>query len=139
MENNKKISVLISVFNQEKYIGRCIRSLLSQTLKDNLYEIIVVNDGSTDKTPYALKLFTDPNKSLVKVITNDKNIGLPASINKAIHNSKSEYLVRVDSDDWVSQEFLKFFARIFIIFIFKFFFLGSYKKPMTHTSKNTIY
>ena len=62
MENNKKISVLISVFNQEKYIGRCIRSLLSQTLKDDLYEI-VVNDGSTDKTPYALKLFTDPNKS----------------------------------------------------------------------------
>ena len=107
MENNKKISVLISVFNQEKYIGRCIRSLLSQTLKDDLYEIIVVNDGSTDKTPYALKLFTDPNKSLVKVINNDKNIGLPASINKAIHSSKSEYFVRVDSDDWVSKDFLK--------------------------------
>jgi len=107
MENNKKISVLISVFNQEKYIGRCLRSLLSQTLKDDLYEIIVINDGSTDKTPYALKLFTDPNKSLVKVINNDTNIGLPASINKAIHNSKCEYFVRVDSDDWVSKDFLK--------------------------------
>ena len=105
MKRNKKISVIVSVFNQEKYIGRCLRSLLSQKLSSELYEILVVNDASTDRTPYALELFCNPLNSIVKVLNNKKKLGLPASINKAIKFSKSEYF-EVDSDDWVSNEFL---------------------------------
>ena len=63
------ISVIVPVYNQ-KYIGRCIRSLLSQSL-EKFYEIIVVNDGSKDKTDQALSLF----KRDINIIKNKKNLG----------------------------------------------------------------
>ena len=66
------ISVIVPFYNQKKYIGRCIRSLLSQSLEKNFYEIIVVNDGSKDKTDQALSLF----KRDINIIKNKKNLGL---------------------------------------------------------------
>ena len=102
-----KVSVIIAAYNQEKYIGRCLRSLLQQNLSNDLYEIIIVNDASDDRTSYALDLFCDPRKSIIKVINNKNNLGLPSSLNKAIKFSDSKYIVRVDSDDWVSIDFLK--------------------------------
>ena len=102
-----KISIIVSAFNEEKYIGRCLRSLLKQNFDNNLFDIIVVNDASTDRTDFALELFCDPRKSMIKVINNKENLGLPSSLNKAISLSNSKYLVRVDADDWVSADFLK--------------------------------
>ena len=58
-KKSKLISVIVPVYNQEKFIGRCIRSLLVQNIPKEQYEIIVVNDGSTDKTEYALKIFSE--------------------------------------------------------------------------------
>ena len=96
------ISVIIPVLNQEKFIGRCLRSILQQTLDRNFYEILVINDGSTDKTSYALELFGKE----ITVINNKKNIGLPASVNKGIKKSKGKYIIRLDSDDYVNENFL---------------------------------
>jgi len=104
MPNKPIISVIVPVFNQEKFIGRCLRSLLHQTIAHEKYEIIVVNDGSTDRTPYALELFHDA----IKIITNSTNIGLPASLNRGITAARSIYIVRVDADDYVNQNFLNF-------------------------------
>lgn len=98
------VSVIVAAYNQEKFIGRCLRSLLHQTIPHENYEIIVVNDGSTDRTPYALELFHDA----IHPITNETNLGLPASINRGIMAAKSEYIVRVDSDDYVNHNFLNF-------------------------------
>ena len=105
-----KLSVIVSAFNQEKYIGRCLRSLLHQSLIRNEYEIIVINDGSFDKTAYALELFNSPKEDLIKVITNKENLGLPTSLNKGINASKGKYIVRVDSDDFVNFNFLQFLS-----------------------------
>ena len=99
---NLKISVIVAVYNQEHYIGRCLRSLLHQTLHHSDYEIIVVNDGSIDRTSYALDLFCDPFESIVKVLTNKANQGLPSSLNKALKVARAPYIVRVDSDDFVN-------------------------------------
>jgi glycosyltransferase involved in cell wall biosynthesis len=96
------ISIIIPTFNQEKFIGRCLRSLLDQSLDRKLYEIIVINDGSKDYTNLALNLFKDE----IKLVTNKKNMGLPYSLNKGILSSKGRYVVRVDSDDYVNKEFL---------------------------------
>jgi len=106
IENNSKplVSVIIAAFNQEKFIGRCLRSLLSQSIPNDDFEIIVVNDGSTDRTPYALELFHEA----IQTISNEKNIGLPASINIGIKAASSEFIVRVDSDDYVNHNFLNF-------------------------------
>ena len=102
------VSVIVAVYNQERFIGRCLRSLLDQTMPHSDYEIIVINDGSDDRTQYALELFCDPFDSIVKVITNKKNLGLPAAINQGIKASSAPYVVRVDSDDFVNINFLNF-------------------------------
>lgn len=98
------ISVIVAAYNQERFIGRCLRSLLHQTISHEDYEIIVVNDGSTDLTSYALSQFHDA----IHTISNAKNLGLPASINLGIMAARSEYVVRVDSDDYVNHNFLNF-------------------------------
>ena len=98
---NPVVTVVIAAYNQEKYIGRCIRSVLNQKF-DLPYEIIVVNDGSIDKTKYALELF----KEEIVIINKKKNLGLPHSLNLAIKKAKSAYIVRVDSDDYVNENYL---------------------------------
>lgn len=99
-----RVSIIVAAYNQEKYIGRCLRSLLHQTFPQDSYEIIVVNDGSTDRTAFALELFHDA----IHPITNERNLGLPASINKAILAARSPFIVRVDADDYVNTNFLNF-------------------------------
>ena len=104
MKNTPMVSVIVAAYNQEKYIGRCLRSLLDQTLSKEDYEIIVVNDGSTDKTSYALELFQEA----ISIITNKQNQGLPASVNAGILAANAPYIVRVDADDYVNRNFLNF-------------------------------
>jgi len=99
-----KISVIIPAYNQEKFIGRCLRSLYNQTLDKSLFEVIVINDASNDKTSYAISLF----HKFVKKINNEQNLGLPASVNLGIKKSIGKYIVRVDADDYVNENFLKF-------------------------------
>jgi glycosyltransferase involved in cell wall biosynthesis len=99
-----KISVVITAYNEERFIGRCLRSIISQSLPSSDYEVIVINDASTDKTAYALELFGDS----IRVFNNKKNIGLPASINKGIKVAKGEFLIRLDGDDYVNTNYLNF-------------------------------
>lgn len=107
-----EISIIISNFNHEKWIERTIRSLLHQQyIEQNDFEIIVIDDCSSDNSKVILEKFID--FSNVKIIYNDVNLGLPQSINKAIQNSIGRYIVRVDSDDYVSRKFL-FFLKYFL-------------------------
>ena len=99
----KQVSVIVPSFNREFYLGRCIRSLVSQSMNIEDFEIIVIDDGSTDDTKKILNAFKDD----IKVISNYKNLGLPASLNIGIKESVGKYIVRVDSDDYVNKEFLK--------------------------------
>jgi len=105
------ISVIVCAYNHEKWIERCIRSLNNQSFINRQdFEVIIVNDGSTDNTYKILKNLKD--LKFLKIINNKKNIGLAKSINKAIKLSSGRYIVRVDSDDYVSRNFLyilKFF------------------------------
>ena len=96
------ISVIVAAHNQERYISRCLRSLLAQSIAREKFEIVVINDGSTDHTPSVLEEFVDE----IVLITNEINIGLPASLNKAIRRARAPYVVRVDADDYVNNEFL---------------------------------
>lgn len=98
-----EISVIISVYNHEKYIARCIRSLISQSFNLSNFEIIVVNDGSNDNTSKILEAFSED----IIIINNDINLGLPTSLNIGIKKAKGRYIVRVDSDDYVNTDFLK--------------------------------
>jgi len=102
MSTGPAIAVVVAAHNQEKYIGRCIRSLLNQSFDRTGYEIMVVNDGSSDRTSYALELFD----SDIRVLTNGEKSGLPASLNRAIRMTTARFIVRVDGDDYVNRDFL---------------------------------
>lgn len=104
---NKLISVIVPVYNQEMFVGRCIRSLLNQSIDQSNYEIILINDGSTDKTKYALDLFSG---GIIRVIHKEQNKGLPHSLNEGIKAAIGKYIVRVDADDYVNEHYLLFLS-----------------------------
>jgi len=91
---NPKVTVLMSVYNGEKYLREAIDSILAQTFKN--FEFLIVNDGSTDKTAEILKSYKD---SRIKIISNEKNIGLTKSLNKGLKAAKGNYIARQDADD----------------------------------------
>lgn len=97
------VSVIIPVLNGEKYIGRCIRSLISQSIESSDYEIIVIDDGSTDNTIKALA----PFEKEIKILRHDSTRGLPSSLNTGIRSVRGHFVVRVDSDDYVHSDYLK--------------------------------
>jgi glycosyltransferase involved in cell wall biosynthesis len=88
------VSVIISVFNGEKYLPQAIESILNQTLTN--FELIIVNDNSTDST---LEVLQDYKDDRIKVITNDQNIGTYPSANKALKIATGDYIARLDADD----------------------------------------
>ena len=91
---NPKVTALMSVYNGEKYLNEAIDSILTQTFKD--FEFLIVNDGSTDKTAEILKSYKDPR---IKIINNEKNIGLTKSLNKGLKLATGKYIARQDADD----------------------------------------
>ena len=98
-------SIVITNFNYEKYLGRCIRSCLNQSIAEP-YEVILVDDNSKDGS---LKIANDfKNFKNFKIISNKKNMGVAASANIAFKKAKGKYIVRIDSDDFVSKYFLFF-------------------------------
>ena len=106
------ITVVVCTYNHGAWIERCIRSLLNQKfIKKDDFEIILIDDKSTDSTKKILKNFSDLEN--LRIHSNKKNIGLPKSLNKAIKLSKGRYVTRVDSDDYVQRNFL-FLSKLFL-------------------------
>ena len=95
--NNTKISVIIPVYNVQKYLRQCLDSIINQTLKE--IEIICVNDGSTDDSLIILEEYASKDDRIR--IINKKNGGVGAARNSGIEVSTGEYIGFVDSDDWV--------------------------------------
>lgn len=98
---NKKISVIVAVYNTEKYVERCLNSLLNQTYQN--LEIIVVEDGSIDNSKKVLKKYADNKK--IKIIYNKKNCGLSYSRNVGLENATGDYIGYIDSDDYVDLDY----------------------------------
>lgn len=100
-KNNFLVSVIISAYNAEKYIGQTLDSVLQQTRAE--VEIIVVNDGSTDNTSLILESYAQKG---VKVIS-QKNKGQDAALNKGFRHSNGQYIKFMDSDDLINPEMIE--------------------------------
>ena len=87
------LSVILPVFNAEKYLNQAIESILNQTFDD--FELIIINDGSTDSSKEIINSFNDERI----VFVDQKNSGLPRTLNKGILISRAEIIVRMDADD----------------------------------------
>ena len=89
-----KVSVMMPVYNGARYIGDAIKSILTQTYGD--FELLVLDDGSTDNTLQVIKSFNDPR---IRIIRNDRNIGTVLTRNKGLRECCGEYVAMLDSDD----------------------------------------
>jgi len=99
-------SVVIPLFNKEQYIGRALNSVLTQTFED--FEVIVVNDGSTDEGANVVKEFVDSRIHLV----HQKNAGETAARNRGIEEAKAELIAFLDADDEWKPRFLETVLRL---------------------------
>lgn len=93
-----KFSIIVPVYNTEKYVKRCLDSIKSQSFKD--YEVIIVNDGSTDNSSDIISKYS------YKVI-NQENQGLSMARNNGVKEASGEYLIFLDSDDYIEKDLLK--------------------------------
>ena len=100
---NDLITVMIPAYNAQKYIGRCIESLLKQTYKE--IEILIVNDGSKDNTKSICEDYSQKD-SRVRLV-NQENGGEGAARNTGLREAKGKYLTFVDADDYVKEDFIE--------------------------------
>lgn len=108
MKDFPKVSVILTIYNREKYIEKCVRSLLEQTL-DNV-ELVVIDDASTDASLSILNRVLEdyPNrKPMVHLICLEKNAGRAVARQTGMDHVKGEYVIHVDSDDWVDHDMLE--------------------------------
>ena len=91
---NPLISVILPVYNAEKFLNESINSILEQTYTH--FELIIVNDGSTDTSQSIIDHYSDPR---IRKINHTQNKGLVASLNEAINNAEGDFIVRMDADD----------------------------------------
>lgn len=100
----KKISVIMPAYNVEPYIGRCLKSLEAQCLKD--FEVIIVNDGSTDGTEKIILDYMSDSGLDIKYIY-QKNAGQGYARNEGMGQASGEYIAFIDSDDYVDSDYLR--------------------------------
>lgn len=102
MESVKdRITIIVPVYNAEAYLARCIDSLLSQTYPD--VEIILVNDGSTDDSSKICNSYTQEQRPVL--VLNQRNQGVSAARNKGLKYASGEYVIFVDADDWIRNDY----------------------------------
>lgn len=108
-----KLSIIVPAYNVEKYITQCLDSIVSAVVGFDDYEILVVEDCSTDNTSALLDKIKLNYKNL-RLIKNEKNIGLSGARNNALKHSRGQYVTFVDSDDMLSYGIIaKVFQKIY--------------------------
>ena len=91
-----KVTVLMPVYNGERYVGEAIESILAQTFTD--FELLIVDDGSTDRTLSILREYARQDRRVV-VLQNGSNLGLVPTLNRGLSATRGEYIARMDADD----------------------------------------
>lgn len=102
-----KISIIVPIYNTEKYLQRCIDSILNQTFKD--FELILVNDGSTDLSGKIIEDYARKDKRIKTL--HIENSGQGAARNRGLDIATGDYIGFVDSDDWIHQDMYQVLYR----------------------------
>ena len=103
------ITVIVPIYNVEKYLKRCIESILNQTFKD--FELLLLNDGSTDSSGKICDIYASKDNRIV--VRHKKNQGVSTTRNLGIDIAKGEYITFIDSDDWIEKDYLeKMYSKI---------------------------
>jgi len=100
--NAMDVSIVITAYNYAHYLEKCLESCLHQVGAGLMYEVIVVDDGSTDETPDVLNRWTDPRFKKFRI----PNSGIERASNFGFQQAVGKYIVRVDADDWLLPNYL---------------------------------
>ena len=98
-----KVSVIVSAYNMEEYIDKCVKSVLTQSFRD--FELILINDGSFDKTGAICHRYAELDERVVHI--SKPNEGLSISRNKGIKMARGEYVTFLDADDWLHPDYIE--------------------------------
>lgn len=98
-----QITIILPVYNVEKYLRQCLDSIVNQTFKD--FECLCINDGSTDNSLSILREYAQKDERF-KIVTQE-NKGLSVTRNVGIKNTNTKYLTFIDSDDWITENYLE--------------------------------
>ncbi len=102
MNTSPKVTVIIPVYNREKYVSEAIDSILTQSFTD--FELLLIDDGSTDGSVEVMRSYTDPR---IRLVYNGSNLGIPKTRNKSLQLARGEYIAMLDSDDYAHPDRLK--------------------------------
>lgn len=108
MENNLLISILVPFYNVEKYVGKCVESLFKQTYPN--IEYVFVNDCSPDNSLEIIKEKIDKfniTQEKIRIVNHKYNMGISTSRNDCIANAKGDYILFIDSDDWIEENMVE--------------------------------
>ena len=108
IKDNFKVSIIVPVYKVEKYLSKCLNSIVAQTYKN--IEVILVDDGSPDNCGKICDNFARTN-NYTKVI-HQKNQGLSAARNNAIPKSNGDYITFIDSDDYVTPDYVEYLVSL---------------------------
>ena len=111
MENSIKVSILIPFYNVEKYVGRCVESLFTQTYQN--IEYVFVNDCTPDKSAEVIQNYIEKYQvsERCKMITHQTNQGISASRNDCLDNMSGDYFLFVDSDDYIDNDMVELLVK----------------------------
>lgn len=97
------LSVIVPVYNAEKYLPRCLDSLLNQGLSETEMEVVCVDDGSTDGSKEVIRSYAGRQGAKVRLVENPQNMGCPASRNRGIEQAQGEIITFCDADDYLVE------------------------------------
>lgn len=103
VEKSGLVSIIIPVYNCEKYLDKCLGSVIAQSYRK--LEIIVINDGSKDNSGQIIQEYADNYANILPI--NQTNSGVSAARNNGIEKASGEYLLFVDGDDYLEAEYVK--------------------------------
>ena len=105
---NPEVTVIVPVYNSEKYIKKCIESILNQTFKK--FELLIINDGSKDNSQKIIEEYQKKDPERI-VIVNQENKGVSRTRNEAIKMANGKYLMFIDNDDYIDKDYRETFVN----------------------------
>ena len=105
--NNEKITVVVPIYNAEQFLEKCLKSIVEQTYQN--LEIILVNDGSTDKSKEICERFNESDERIILI--NKENGGVSSARNRGIEESTGKYIIFIDADDYIEKEMFETLAE----------------------------
>ena len=129
-----KVSIIVPVYNTEKYLARCIDSILAQTFTD--FELILVNDGSKDNSGKICDEYAQKDSRII--VIHKENGGVSSARNKGLDIAQGEWISFVDSDDWISSNYLSDFSYDADLMICGFEYIGAKAEINSPTNMNPL-